>query len=71
MNLYVVLKWVNEKQRFEHEGVFDSISQAESICIDGSYGVFPCKLNQHLPDYNGWPGSWYPKSPWDSNTPTR
>ena len=65
MKLYIVFKWINEKQRHECEGVFDTKEQAESICVDGSYGVFPCDLNQKLSDSETWPDHWYPKSPWN------
>lgn len=66
MELFVVGKHVAETtcgHVWEFQGIFESILKAEEACLNESYFVGPCELNQSIPDESReWPGAYYPKA---------
>lgn len=48
--VYSVGKYIEEKERFEIQGIFSSRDKAIISCRDRTYFVLPIKLNKLYPD---------------------
>lgn len=62
MELFVVGK-INRENYLEWEfiGIFDKKELAEKECLDDTYFVGPCVLNNAVHERVNWPKAYFPK----------